>query len=281
IHLARLIGERAPDLWAQLLANRDTGHVQAQLDRFEPLELVGRFGGGQPSAIIGCLCGYDAKNPNQAYLFDLDAMDPKDLIAASEADLMAAMNAQPRPLRSISINKVPMLLPPATVADEQLRRARILAGAPELRQRLIAAIAARYPADTGIGLQHVEQQIFNGFYSWNDKARLKEFQGADWPRRQEIVATFEDARLRQLGTRLVAIHAPKLMSDNDRRRYNSWRRDRWNGPAGIEVEWMTLKKAREAFVELKTASAQGPAMLEEIEAFISELEADIASGEQS
>ena len=268
IHLARLIAERAPDLWQQLLANRDKSHVQAQLDQFEPVELVGRFGGGPPKAIMGCLCGYAAKNQNQAYLFDLDALDPQELITASGADLMAAMDAEPRPLRSISINKVPMLLPPTTVTDEQRRRARALAEAPELRQRLIAAMAARYPADADTAPQHVEQQIFNGFYSWNDKARLKEFQGADWPRRQEIVATFEDARLRQLGARLVAFHSPNLLSDSDRRRYIAWRRDRLNASTDTEVEWMTLGKARQALLEMKAASGQDPAMLDEIEAFI-------------
>lgn len=278
IHLARLITQRAPDLWQQLVANRDKSHVQAQLDQFEPVELVGRFGGGPPKAIMVCLCGYAAKNQNQAYLFDLDALDPQELIAASEADLMAAMDAEPRPLRSISINKVPMLLPPATVTDEQRRRARALAEAPELRQRLITAMAARYPADADTPPQHVEQQIFNGFYSWNDKARLKEFQGADWPRRQEIVATFEDARLRQLGARLVAFHSPNLLSDSDRRRYIAWRRERWNASTDTEVEWMTLEKARQALLEMKAASAQDPAMLDEIEAFILELGAGIASG---
>lgn len=279
IHIARLIAERAPDLWQKLLANRVKSHVQAQLDRLEPVELIGRFGGGPPKAMMGCLCGYAAKSQNQAYLFDLDAMDPEELITASDANLMAAMDAEPRPLRSISINKVPMLLPPATVTDEQRRRALALAEAPELRQRLIAAMTARYPTDPDTAPQHVERQIFNGFYSWNDKARLKEFQGADWPRRQEIVATFEDARLRQLGARLVAFHSPNLLSDSDRRRYIAWRRDRWNASTETEVEWMTLEKARQALLEMKAASAQDPAMLDEIEAFILELGTGIASGE--
>lgn len=279
IHIARLIAERAPDLWQQLLANCDKSHVQAQLDRFEPLELIGRFGGGPPKAITGCLCGYAAKNQNQAYLFDLDAMDPEELITASDADLIAATEAEPRLLRSISINKVPMLLPPATVTDEQQRRAQALAEAPKLRQRLIATMAARYPAETDAVPQHVEQQIFNGFYSWNDKARLKEFQGADWPRRQEIVATFEDARLRQLGARLVAFHAPNLLSDNERRRYIAWRRERWNAPADTEVEWMTLEKARQALLEMQAAPVQDPSMMEEIEAFIAGLEASATNGE--
>lgn len=279
IHIARLIAERAPDLWPQLLANRDKRHVQAQLDRFEPLELIGRFGGGSPRAIMGCLCGYAAKNQNKAYVFDLDAIDPQELIKASDADLMAAMDAEPRPLRSISINKVPMLLTPASVTDEQRRRAMVLAEAPELRQRLIAAITARNPADPDAGPQDVERQIFNGFYSWNDKARLKEFQGADWLRRQETVATFEDARLRQLGSRLVAFYAPNLLSDNERRRYIAWRRERWNAPAETEVEWMTLEKARQALLEMRSAPARDPSMIEEIEAFIAGLEANATNGE--
>ena len=279
IHIARLIAERAPDLWAQILANRDKGHVKAQLDRFEPLELVGRFAGGPPKAIMGCLCGYAAKNQNQAYLFDLDAMDPQELLMASDADLLAAMDAEPRPLRSISINKVPMLLPPAPVTDDQRRRAQLLAEAPELRQRLIAAMAARYPSAPDTAPQHVERQIFNGFYSWHDKARIKEFQGADWPRRQEIVATFEDARLRQLGSRLVAFYAPNLLSDNERRRYIAWRRERWNAPADTEVEWMTIERAREALLEMQAAPVQDPSMIEEIEAFMERLEASATNEE--
>jgi exodeoxyribonuclease I len=279
IHLARLITERAPDLWQQLLANRDKSHVQAQLDQFEPVELVGRFGGGPPKAIMVCLCGYAAKNQNQAYLFDLDALDPQELITASDADLMAAIDAEPRSLRSMSINKVPMLLPPVTVTDEQRQRARALAEAPDLRQRLIAAMAARYPADADTAPQHVEQQIFNGFYSWKDKARLKEFQGADWPRRQEIVATFGDARLRQLGARLVAFHSPNLLSDSDLRRYIAWRRERWNAPVDVEVEWMTLEKARQALVEVQAAPVQDPSMMEEIEVFMAGLASSTANAE--
>jgi exodeoxyribonuclease-1 len=138
-------------------------------------------------------------------------------------------------------------------------------------------MAARYPADPDTAPQHVEQQIFHGFYSWNDKARLKEFQVADWQRRQEIVATFEDARLRQLGARLVACYATNLLSDSGRCRYTSWRRERWN--ADTEAEWMTLEKARQALREMQLASPHDPSILEEIDAFIEGLESSIARGE--
>jgi exodeoxyribonuclease-1 len=266
--MARLIAERTPDLWKLLLANRDKGHVRAQLEPYAPLELIGRFGGGPPKAIMGCLCGYADNNPNQAYLFDLDAVDPQDLINASDADLMAAMDSEPRLLRSISVNKVPVLLPPATVTDEHRRRARVLAEAPELRRRLITAMTARYATVFPAEPQPVEEQIFNGFYDWNDKAGLKEFQRADWRRRQEIVAEFQDARLRQLGRRLLAFYAPKLLSVREQRQYSDWRRARWDATGEDEVKWMTLVKARQAISEMKSAGLYDLETLTEIEDFI-------------
>lgn len=279
MHIARLIAARAPELWTQLLGNCDKGHVQAQLEQFAPLELIGRFGGGLPRAITCCLCGYAAKNANQAYVFDLDSRDPKELITASDEDLMAAVGSDPRPLRSISINKVPPLLPPVTVTDEQRRRAKVLAQAPELRQRLIGAMTARYPTTTDAKPQQVEQQIFNGFYGWKDKARLKEFQRADWPRRQEITVSFEDDRLRQLGTRLVAFYGPQLLSENERRHYLAWRSDRWNAPVDAGNDWMTFEKAHQALSEMKAAAVHDPSILEEIEAFIARIESSVTNGE--
>ena len=74
-------------------------------------------------------------------------------------------------------------------------------------------MTARYPAVADAAPQQDEQQIFKGFYGWNDKARLKKFQGADWRRQKEILAAFEDALPCQLGWRLLAFHAAELLSE--------------------------------------------------------------------
>ena len=66
IHVARQIAQRAPELWAELLANRDKAGVQSRIETFQPMALVERFGGGPPRATIGVFCGYSASNPNQA-----------------------------------------------------------------------------------------------------------------------------------------------------------------------------------------------------------------------
>jgi exodeoxyribonuclease I len=228
---------------------------------------------------MGCFCGYAAKNANQAYFFDLDAFDPQELIKASDAELTEVMCGETRPLRSISINKVPMLLQPVLVSDEQRRRAQVLAQSHALRQRLIATMTALYTADVGKEGMHIEQQIFGGFYGSNDKARLKEFQAADWSRRQEIVATFKDTRLRQLGSRLVAFYAPYLLSDSERRQHISWCRERWNAPSGRDVQWMTFEHARQVLSDIRATEEFDAIMLDEIETFIVNLETNAAGNE--
>ena len=277
IHIAQLIARRAPSLWAELLANRDKAHVQARLEQFAPLELVARFSGGPPQGITGCLCGYAEQNPNQAFFFDVAATDPAGLIKATAEELSAALEAQPSLIRFITVNKVPILLDPVAVTDEQRRRVRLIAEAPEFRRRVVAAMAARKGSPPAPELpMQVEQQIFNGFYSWSDKALLKEFQAADWPRRQEIVASFVDARLRQLGRRLVASYAPALLSDEERGQFAIWRRERWHAPDQAEPEWTTLGKAQQAISEMKASSPYDLATIEEIERFLSGLEAAVA-----
>jgi len=278
IHIARLIAQRAPSLWSELLANRDKANVQARLEQFAPLELVGRFGGGPPQGIIGCLCGSARHNPNQAFFFDVDAADPGDLISATAEDLSAAIEAQPGLIRFVTVNKVPLLLDPVSVTDEQHRRVRLIAEAPEFRERVAAVMAARKAVTLAAEPELVEKQIFSGFYSWSDKALLKEFQAADWPRRQEIVASFGDARLRQLGRRLVASYAPALLSEEERGQFAVWRRERWHAPEHAETEWTTFGKARQAISEMKTSSSYDLVPLEEIEIFISDMETAAEQG---
>jgi len=268
IHIARQIAQRAPGLWSELLANRDKAQVHANLETFQPMALIERFGGGAPRATIGCFCGTSASNPNQAAFFDLDAADPVDLLAADDAALFAAIDGTPKIIRAFSINKSPALLPVLAPSAEQIRRAQVIATAPEFRARVGRALAARFPIDPAAPMPPVEKQIYGGFYSHADKALLTEFQQADWRRRQEIVATLTDPRLRQLGRRLVAFHAPELLSTEERGQYDAWLKERWSAPALPEVEWTGLAKAQEALVEIQAKGAASQDMIDEIAAHL-------------
>ncbi len=268
IHIARQIAQRGPDLWSELLANRDKGHVQASLATFQPMALVERFGGGMPRATIGCLCGTSTSNANQDAFFDLDAADPADLLVADDAAVFAAVDATPKLIRSVTVNKSPALLSVAAPSAEQLRRAEVIANAPEFRARVGQALAARFPEDPAAPTPPVEKQIFGGFYSHADKALLAEFQRVDWPRRQEIVATLADPRLRQLGRRLVAFHAPELLSPEECAQYRAWLEGRWSAADAPEAEWMTLEKSRRALVEIQACEACDSELVGEIDAYL-------------
>jgi exodeoxyribonuclease-1 len=272
IHIARQIAERAPALWAELLANRDKAHVQARLETYQPMALVERFGGGLPRATLGCFCGYSASNPNKAGFFDLEAADPADFLTADDAALFAAVDATPKIIRSLSVNKTPALLSLPTPSDLQLRRFEVIANAPEFRARVAQALAARFPEDPAAPTPPVEKRIFGGFYSHADKALLAEFQRADWPQRQDILAALSDPRLRQLGRRLVAFYAPQLLSLEERAQFEDWRSERWSAPDAPETEWMTVEKFRRTLGEIRTDGGLDQAMIGEIEAYLQAFE---------
>jgi len=252
IHLARQFATRSPALWAELLQAAQKAQVQSKLETFRPLELVTRFGGGEPRAYAGCFCGYSQGNAARAAFFDLDAADPAELISASDEALFAAVDGTPKIIRGVSTNKAPALLDLPAPSAEQLRRAAIIADAPEFRRRVGAAMAARFVEDPEAPPKPVEKQIYGAFYSNADKQLLQEFQRADWPRRQEIVASLADPRLRQLGRRLIAFYSPGLLTAEEVTRFNDYLHAKWSAADTPETEWMTQGKAKAAIDKLRS-----------------------------
>jgi len=272
IHIARLIAMRAPALWAELLANRDKAHVQASLATFQPMALVARIAGDLPRATRGCLAGYAADNPNQAAFFDLEAADPTEWLDADDAKLFAAVVDEPKLIRTLAVNKSPAILALDEPSDLLRARAAVIADAPEFRARVSRALTARFPKDPAAPPPPVEKQIFDGFYGRADKALLAEFQRTDWRRRQEITGALTDPRVRQLGRRLVAFHAPELLSPAERAQYKAWLQDRWSAPDAPETEWMTRAAAQRALEELRADGVVDEGLIAEIAGYLMRFE---------
>jgi len=149
-----------------------------------------------------------------------------------------------------------------------VQRAAFIAQAPEFRARIAQAMAARFPEDPAAPTPPVEKQIFGGFYSNADKTLLAEFQRADWRRRQEIVAALSDARLRQLGRRLVAFNAPELLSTEEHAQFQAWLEGRWTAEEAPETEWMTIARSQRVLAELQGSRACDAALVREIDAYL-------------
>jgi len=82
------------------------------------------------------------------------------------------------------------------------------------------------------------------------------------------VAALSDPRLRQLGRRLVAFHAPQLLSYKERAQFEDWLSERWSAPDAPETEWMTADKARRALDELRSSDGLDQALIGEIEVYL-------------
>lgn len=269
IHIARLIATRSPALWSELIDNAHKARVQAKLESFQPYELVTRFGGGEPRSYVGCLCGYSHGNSAQAAFFDLDAADPSEFLGASDEAIFAAVDATPKIIRGVATNKAPALLEHTAPSAEHLRRATVIASAPEFRQRVGAAMAARFVEDPDAPPKPVERQIYGEFYSDADKQLLQEFQRATWSRRQEIVGALSDPRLRQLGRRLMAFYSPELLTADETALFKAYLGDKWSAPDAPETEWVTFEKAEAAVRDLRAAGAAEPNELDAIASFLS------------
>jgi len=271
IHIARIVANGDPGLWSAILHNRDKQNVMATLETFRPVEVVLRFGGGPPRSYIGCFCGTAEGNPTQAAFFDLEASDPEAVMQADDAALFQAVDGTPQIIRSIATNKVPLLFPIANPDPEHLRKAALIAANPAFRARVGQAMAARYVDDPAAPPPPVEKQIYGGFYAKADRDLLAEFQRADWPRRQEIVGILTDARLRQLGSRLIAFHAPGALTEAEGAQFEAFLQERWNAHEVHETEWTTIGSATRAIAELRAQPGEDHGALDNIAEFIRQM----------
>ena len=77
-----------------------------------------------------------------------------------------------------------------------------------------------------------------------------------------------DARLRQLGRRLVAFHAPELLSTEERAQYHAWLKDRWSAADAPEIEWTGKHRANAALEQMRTYGGVDLGLVDEIEAYL-------------
>ena len=215
-HLLQLVRDRAPDLFEEILANRDKTHVDRLLASGEPLEFVTRLSAAPPRGIVGCGCGRDSESANAAAFFDVRVADPIECFGLDRAGLIELLERSPRVVHRLKINESPMLLH-SRAADGTVRdRCREIAANPDFSRRVGAAMAElraqRYPPPGPGESARVEERIYDGFYGREDKQLLRGLNLAeDWQARLSVVEQFGDARLQQLGRRAAVLMAPEIM----------------------------------------------------------------------
>ena len=254
MHIAKLIRDKAPEVWDQALRNRSKHDVNALLESGQPLRLVERFGAAPPRSFIGALAGRNPENLNAVGFIDLQTTDPEQLAGQGDDAIANALSATPKMIRTITVNKCPSLYTVDDVVPEISRRADALNGMSDFHRRVGQALAGRY-ADREEPA-YMEQRIYGGFYSNADRRLVDQFQSGDWPERLQLCQQFGDDRLRELGSRLIFLNTPDLLDAAVQGHWSGMIHERWNS-SDSDVPWMTLDKAADQLAEIE-ASGQMP-----------------------
>ncbi len=240
IFIFKLIKERAPKLFENLMSSKDNHYISARLKQFKPMSVSLRFGGNPPKNYLGCYCGESKTNPNQIGFLDLEAVNNSDLQSMGKEEIAAAVQDSPKLIRTMSINKAETFREIINPTDEMLEKCEFLKESRQFQMMVSDALDSRFePID--VSELEVEEKIYSGFFDSTDRHLLDQFQEATWLDRAELIKSFKDDRLRQLGQRLLAFYAPELLSNDQKSRFTEFLKSRWK-ETGKDVKWNTIDK---------------------------------------
>jgi len=261
--MARLVRERQPRLYAWVLQSRDKRWVQGQLQlgSLKPvLHVSGMFGAERfNTALILPLAAHPV-NRNEIICADLNE-DPavlrEEAVPALQQALFARRDALPpgqqRPgLKSVHINRCPVLAPPTMVTPEIA--ARIGLDGARCRRHLAALRA--WHADDARGMVEKLQAIYagrefapvtdpdrmlygGGFFSESDRRSMDQVRSATPEALAQQSYAFEDARLPEMLFRYRARNFPHTLSQAERAQWDEFRMQRItepDAPGALDME---------------------------------------------
>ena len=161
---------------------------------------------------------------------------------------------------TVGINKAPNLFVSESPDPEIVRRATIIAGRPDFRDRVGFLLADQFK-DVDQKDLPIEQKIYGGFYSNADKALLEKFQSASWAERWQMITSFEDLRLQQLGRRLCVFEDPNSASKEDFEKANAYIFDKFETLKEDNPRWSSYETVE---AELNEIEEKGKMTAEEI-----------------
>ncbi len=242
IYMARLIRDRAPEVWDSLMPLVDKSEVQARVLSGQPQCLV-QYHMGRPTVLPVVGCGQSPNNPTMLGVFDL-TKDPGPVLRMDVDDLVKAMQGPDRAIRIVTSNKMPAVVdidlgPNLGVTEAEIaRRASQVVQDGQFAGRVGQALKLRYPPWQAAEV--VEARMYEGFPTRADQDRMQAFHLGTWQERAELVETFADSRLRELGRRLVFLEKPDALEPRRRKGLETWLYNRLQGRDGIEAGRTTV-----------------------------------------
>ncbi len=250
IHIAKLIRDRAPEIWNLMLDNADPKRSTRLLDAGE-VRLLTHYGAPEIHRVVKV-----AENPENAKkicAFDLSS-DPTPYLDLDAEAMAKAMADDFRILREIKLNAQPVFFDPkdprspapTEEIDEDLviERRRMIAAHPDFAINVAEAMRIRqnsFPKG-----KYAEERIYEGFPSWDDKGHMENFHHARrWSSCLSVARNLADDRVSAIAKRLIYFHGPEAYPKETREAFE-WNIIQNRILTEEEVPWTTLKEAQAA-----------------------------------
>lgn len=261
IAVAKLIRRQQPKMYEHVLSTRDKKSVldALALGSGKPrLHISSMFGANNASASLILPVMVDPRNRNEVHCIDL-RYSPSVLMEY-EADDLAKMRFLPAeelpdsverfPLKSVHLNKCPVVLPPAMVDDAVAARCNIdvqrceehrkmLLAYPDLQEKLlqVLALANQKPFDAA-----AEAQLYAGFIGNQDRGTCQQVLAMDGKTLAAKNLVFDDPRLTELLFRYRARNFPAHLSSSEQEEWQEWIGDRIQQNNGFVEQQLGLAR---------------------------------------
>ena len=263
VFILALIRERNETFFNEIMSMSDKPYVRSLLHLYQPMQVTLRFGAPPPKQYFGCLCGVQKNNGNSFGFFNIEQDDPVSIINADQAVIDDIVKNKPPSIRTLQFNRAFIFSHMENPTPDQLQVCDMIKENNEFKFRVATALERKYePSDPEE--KEVEDRIHDQFQS-PDRPIIEQFQDASWERRLELVHAMEDTRYRQLGMRLIACHAPHLLSNSQSDAFINFIKDRWT--QNEEAKWETVEKVTKWIRE--NTNISDPQTLETLNGFYS------------
>lgn len=259
LELARILSERAPDVWDMLFAARTKQSVKQLLGNGSIVVATDQSFGTK--TILAAPFSTNPNNDSEVALFDL-THDPAPYLNIDEPGAAKLLKQTPRIVRVLKANQLPIIRV-ATAADLSrvgedvaLERAKTVKDHKQFSASFAAALANRY--EDREPSQYVEERIFESFPTFADQKLMEQFHNSPWEQRFDIVQKITDERIRELGTRVIYEERPELLPSDIVSRLDTHIRQRF-AEFG-EPPWTTRKMANRELLSLEAQTEEQRAL---------------------
>jgi exodeoxyribonuclease-1 len=278
LELAKLLKNRAPDMWSDLFSSRSKALVVNRLSD-EKFVLFTNRTFTKHTILAGLIC-VSPDNTAAHAMFDL-AYDPALYLDVDVDRAVTLLKSNPRPIRIMAANNLPIIrsyrddvdvgVDFETASERVDRIHRHPTFASVIKQAMAGQYGDKEPSP------YIEDHIFNGFPNKADSGLMEKFHRAPWLERYELSRGFTEERYQQFAERMIYAECPDGLPHERRAYWGEWGASRVQ--ASAEVPWMTYEKAKLELVGIrKEYEGSQQVLICEIADFISRRASSVSLG---